>query len=111
MRNKYNNNKLIIDGESFDSQKEYKFYQSLKHLESESLIKDLQRQVKFTLIPKQYDESGKLVERELSYYADFVFIKDNQKYVLDVKGFQTKEYIIKRKLMYYFHKVKVIEVI
>lgn len=111
MRNKYNNKTLVIDGESFDSQKEYKFYQSLKHLESKGLIKNLQRQVKFTLIPKQYDENGKLVERALSYYADFVFIKDNQKYVLDVKGVKTKEYIIKRKLMYYVYKILLIEVI
>ena len=39
------------------------------------------------------------MERECSYKADFVYGEDGKTVVEDVKGFRTKEYIIKRKLM------------
>jgi ABC-type sulfate transport system substrate-binding protein len=55
-------------------------------------IKDLQRQVKFELIPKQDGE------RACNYIADYVYTENGQTIVEDAKGLATKDYIIKRKL-------------
>ena len=49
----------------------------------------------------------KLLERECSYIADFVYIKNGKIVVEDTKGVRTKEYIIKRKLMLYVHNIRV----
>lgn len=126
MYNKYGNRKTQTpDGEVFDSNKEAKRWTILKLLEGAGEITDLRRQVKYDLIPPQYEgvpkytKSGQrikdklvLVEREVSYIADFVYFDKrlNQTIVEDVKGMKTKEYVIKRKLMLYFHGIRITEV-
>ncbi len=108
---KYNNKKITVDGQTFDSKKEANRYQELLLLEKAGVIKDLRMQVKFTLIPAQRDEAtGKVVERECSYKADFVYDEDGKTVVEDVKGFRTKEYIIKRKLMMWRYGIRIREV-
>ena len=122
---KYKNKKVVVDGMSFDSKKEAKRYQELKMLERAGAIHDLQRQIKYVLIPAQYEltsevyvkgkekgkpKIGKLIERECAYYADFVYICDGETVVEDTKGMKTPEYIIKRKLMLYLHGIKVKEI-
>ena len=124
---KYGNRKVEYNGEVFDSRKEYRRYQELKMLENAGKISDLRRQVKFVLIPCQIEKSnelyksgrnkgkfkpGKLLERECSYIADFVYF-DVDKYKLvveDTKGMRTKDYIIKRKLMLFRHGIRIVEV-
>ena len=39
----------------------------------------------------------------------FVYEKDGETIVEDTKGMRTPDFIIKEKLMYYIHKIKVIE--
>ena len=93
--NKYNAKKTEIDGMTFDSKKEAKIYQQLQLSAGKGLISDLQRQVKFELIPKQKDE------RPVYYVADYVFKQDGKTVVADCKSAMTKKlpaYIIKRKL-------------
>lgn len=108
---KYNSKKTVVDGQKFDSKKEARRYQELLLLEKAGVIKDLRMQVKFTLIPAQRDEAtGKVVERECSYKADFVYDEDGKTVVEDVKGFRTKEYIIKRKLMMWRYGIRIREV-
>lgn len=108
---KYNSKKTVVDGQVFDSKKEANRYQELLLLEKAGVIKNLSRQVKFVLIPPQRDENGKVVERECSYKADFVYYEeDGETVVEDVKGFRTKEYIIKRKLMLYQYGIRIREV-
>ena len=70
---KYNSKKTVLDGQVFDSKKEANRYQELLLLEKAGVIKNLSRQVKFVLIPSQRDESGKVIERECSYKAGFVY--------------------------------------
>ena len=54
---------------------------------------------------------GRLLEREISYRADFQYIdKDGNLVVEDVKGMRTKEYVLKRKMMLYFHGIRITEV-
>jgi len=50
---KYNSRKIERDGMVFDSVKEYRRYTELSLLEKAGEISDLQRQVKFRLIPPQ----------------------------------------------------------
>lgn len=108
---KYNNKKITVDGQIFDSKKEASRYEELRLLEKAGEIKDLRTQVKFKLIPAQRDEAtGKVIERECSYKADFVYEENGKTVVEDVKGFRTKEYIIKRKLLLWVYGIRIKEV-
>lgn len=109
MKNKYHSKRINIDGEAFDSVKEYRRWCELKLLKRAGKIKDLKRQVKFVLIPAQY-ENGKCIERECAYFADFTYIQNCKLVVEDTKGYKTKDYIIKRKLMLYVHGIRIAEV-
>lgn len=108
-RSKYGAKKVTVNGITFDSKKEAKRYGELVLLERAGKITDLQRQVKFELIPSQRID-GKVVERACTYVADFVYIEDGKKVVEDTKGFKTKDYIIKRKLMLWVHGIQVKEI-
>lgn len=107
---KYNSKKTVVDGQKFDSKKEARRYQELLLLEKAGEIKNLSRQVKFVLIPSQRDENGKVVERECSYKADFTYEEGIKTVVEDVKGYRTKEYIIKRKLLLYQYGIRIREI-
>lgn len=122
MGTKYHSQKTIIDGIIFQSKKEGRRYFELRLMEKAGKIADLQRQVKYVLIPAQREPDkigvrggitkGKLIERECAYIADFVY-KDLEKgelVVEDTKGFRTPEYIIKRKLMLYQYGIRIKEV-
>lgn len=109
---KFNNKKVTIPGRTFDSREEYNRYCELLLLERGGYISDLKLQVKYVLIPAQKDESGKVLERECSYIADFVYFdqKAQRTVVEDTKGFRTKDYIIKRKLMLERYGIRIREV-
>lgn len=106
---KYGNQKITRDGITFDSVREYTRYCELKLLERAGVITDLERQVKYELIPAQRMD-GRLVERAVTYVADFRYKEKGQTVVEDAKGFRTKEYIIKRKMMLHFHGIRIKEV-
>lgn len=123
--NKYGSKKVEVNGIVFDSKKEAKRYQELLLLEKAGTIRDLQRQVKYVLIPAQREwtneiytkgrkkgcfKQGKLLERECSYIADFVYIENGKIVCEDTKGFRTKDYIIKRKLMLKVHGIRITEI-
>lgn len=110
---KFGNKKYTIDGIKFDSKKESQRYCELRMLERAGQISDLQLQVEFILIPAQYrevDGKRKCVERECKYFADFVYTENGKRIVEDTKGFKTKDYIIKRKLMLYKYGIRIREV-
>ena len=117
--NKYRNSKVIYNGETFDSKKEFNRWLVLKDMEKKGEIFNLQKQVKFELIPKQDGE------RAVNYVADFVYYKksyicteqlppiESIMIVEDVKSEITRknpEYIIKRKLMLFIHGIKIKEI-
>lgn len=118
--NKYRNTKTIVDGIEFDSRKEAARYKELKLLEAAGEISNLEMQVKFVLIPIQREpdfvgvrggiKKGKVIEKECSYLADFVYIRDGEVIVEDTKGIRTKDYIIKRKLMLYLLGIRIQEI-
>lgn len=105
---KYGSNKTYYNGIRFDSRKEADRYAELCILQKAGIISDLQRQVQFTLIPAQY-EGKKCIFKATNYYADFTYMQDGKLVVEDVKGFKTKEYQLKKKMMYYFHHIKIKE--
>lgn len=130
MRNtrKYNNHKATINGEEFDSQKEANRYFDLLLLQRAGKIHNLERQVRFELIPTQREpdiigkrggvHKGKLLEKGVDYVADFVYIDDEtgEKVVEDVKGYRDPssagyaKFVIKRKLMLWIHGIRIREV-
>ena len=112
---KYHNKKVVADGMKFDSKKEYQRFLELSLMQRGGYISDLQRQVKYILIPSQKID-GKVVEREVSYKADFVY-KDNttgKTVVEDVKGYKGGQayalFKIKRKLMLFIKGIRIKEV-
>lgn len=122
---KYHNRKITRNGEVYDSVEEYRRFVELSLLQKAGAIKDLKRQVKFVLIPAQYEfieryseKTGKrlkdkcvLLEKECAYFADFVYETASGRVVVeDTKGMKTKDYIIKRKLMLWVHGIKIQEV-
>lgn len=122
MRNKYYSKKIEVNGIVFDSKKEAKRFGELSLLEKAGTITELQRQVKYVLLPAQREPDtvgkrggiikGKTIEKECAYIADFVYhdAETGALIVEDTKGFKTKDYIIKRKLMLYIHGIRIQEV-
>lgn len=118
--NKYGNKKIVRDGMTFDSLKEYRRFGELSLLLRAGAITDLERQVEFELIPCQREpdiigvrggvKKGKVIEKKCSYIADFVYKENGKTIVEDTKGFKTKDYIIKRKLMLYIHSIRIREI-
>lgn len=101
---KYKNRKTVVDGITFDSQKEAARWQELRLLERGGLITDLRLQVPFELIPKQPGE------RAVNYIADFVYTENGETVVEDAKGVRTQAYVLKRKLMLERHGIRIREV-
>ena len=122
--NKYHNKKVSVGGEVFDSKKELRRYNELLLLQRAGEISDLKRQVEYELLPNQYEikeqysKSGKrlkdkraLLERRVCYGADFVYkTKDGETVVEDTKGIKTDKYILKRKMMLFFHGIRIKEI-
>lgn len=126
-RNKYNARKVG----GFDSGKEAKRYQELRLMERAGEIDNLRTQVKFVLIPAQREESteiftrgknkgkrkpGRLIEKEVAYYADFTYhdINTDREIVEDAKGYKKGEayklFVVKRKLMLWRYGIGIREV-
>lgn len=113
-KNKYGNQKIVIDGVERDSLAESNRLEQLKILQRVGAIQNLQYQVKYELIPKQQGENRN--ERAVTYIADYVYdevMPDGslRQVVEDCKGHKTKDYIIKRKLMLYIHGISIKETI
>lgn len=117
---KYRNKKIEADGMVFDSKKEYKRWCELNLLLKAGEITELERQVKIPLIPTQREpdiigkrgglKKGKVIEHEISYIADFVYKdKDGKLVVEDTKGFRTKEYVLKRKMLLFLWGIRITE--
>lgn len=109
-KSKYHNKKVTVGGETFDSIKEYNRWCELNLLKRAGEIRDLQRQVPFELIPAQRIDD-KVVERAASYVADFTYHdKDGKLIVEDTKGYRTPDYVLKRKMLLFFHGIRIREV-
>lgn len=120
-KSKYLAKKCEYNGIKFDSKKEKDRYIALS---SDKEVSDLQMQVKYLLIPAQREPStfnsrgkevlGKVIERKCEYVADFVYTKDGETIVEDVKGYKKggaySVFTIKRKLMLEKYGIRVLEI-
>jgi hypothetical protein len=96
---KYYNKKPVVDGITFDSQKEANYYCELKIKKRAGKIKDFELQPEFLLQEGFRDKSGKW-HRPIKYRADFkIKYPDNREEIIDTKGHKTGIYRIKKKLL------------
>lgn len=122
MRSKYGNRKAKARGKIFDSVTERRRYYTLQALEKAGEISDLRLQVPYEIIPAIYETKEvhlktkvksvrKCVQKATHYIADFVYKdKDGNEVVEDVKGFRTKEYLLKKKMMRAFLGITIQEI-
>jgi hypothetical protein len=103
-RNKYNATPTRVEGRRFDSRREADRYAELRLLERAGEIRGLEVQCGYDL-----RVGGVLVCR---YVADFRYAdaRTGETVVEDAKGFRTREYRIKKKLMLALHGVRIMEV-
>ena len=98
--NKYHNKKPEIDGHTFDSKLEARYYQKLKLLKKAGEVKKFELQPRFELLAPEDDE---VTGRGIYYRADFkIWWKDGKVEVVDCKGSEktkTYAYKIKKKLL------------
>lgn len=104
MYRKYHNTKTVADGIKFDSKLEAERYAQLKILERAGVIKGLELQPSFELLPS-FRKNGK-TWRKTVYKADFRYIlcKDDRIIIEDVKGSTaviTDVFRLKQKLFEY----------
>lgn len=93
-RSKYNAQKTVVDGIKFDSKREAEYYAELKLREKAGEVVGVELQRAFALI----GNNGMLIA---TYKADFCFwdnIADRFR-CIDVKGVETKDFKLKKKMM------------
>ena len=91
-RNKFNAQKVEMDGMTFDSKKEHKRYIELKAMQQRGEIRDLQHHTKFELAPKTKLEGEKRAKPALRYFADFTYYNTRGEYIVeDVKSEATRK--------------------
>jgi hypothetical protein len=99
-RAKYGNKRVMVNGVRFDSQAEAKRWIELRELEKQGLISHLERQPKFKFVingQKVVSRSERYPNgRQVSWKGDFAYFDGKNRIVEDVKGFRTKEFILKK---------------
>jgi hypothetical protein len=94
---KYNAKRTEIDGIAFDSKSEGEYYLHLKQQQEQGLIESFILQPKF-ILQDGFKKDSKHI-RPIMYIADFdVWKPDGTREIIDVKGFETADFKIKRKL-------------
>lgn len=118
---KYGNRKIEIGGETFDSKREYDRWLVLRDAERRGVISGLRRQVKYELIPSIYKDVEvqlktkvktvrRLDMRGVDYTCDFVYMKDGEQVVEDVKispKMLPKEFVLKEKMLYQRYGIRI----
>lgn len=111
---KYHNIKISVDGIKFDSKLEAERYEQLKILERAGVIRDLELQPEYELIPS-FKKDGK-TWRKTVYKADFRYIlcENNIIIIEDVKGSTaviTDVFRLKQKLFEYKYPELTIKIV
>lgn len=114
MYRKYYNKKTFIDGIKFDSKLEAERYAQLKMMECAGVIRDLELQPEYELIPS-FRKNGK-TWRKTVYKADFRYIlcEDDKTIIEDAKGSTaviTDVFRLKQKLFEYKYPELTIKIV
>ena len=100
--NKYKNQPITIDGHKVPSRREANRYSQLSLLQKAGIIRELKLQEPFELQPSFKHPITKQTIRAIKYIADFTYYdEDGIFHIEDTKGYHTKEYELKKKLMLY----------
>lgn len=100
---KYLSRKMVVDGITFDSKDEAKYYEALKIRQYRGEIQNFELQPKFTLV-EGFKKNGKTY-RAITYTPDFViYHNDNSEEYVDVKGMTTQQGELRIKLFHYFYR-------
>ena len=90
--NKFNAQKVELDGMTFDSKKEHKRYIELKAMQQRGEIFELEHHTKFELAPKTKLEGETRAKPALRYFADFTYYNITGEYIVeDVKSAATRK--------------------
>src|SRR5690625_5059460 len=109
-RSKYRNKKVQLDGHTFDSKAEARYYQQLKLMERAGEILFFRLQPRYRLLDG-FEKHGKK-HRPVDYVADFeIHHKDGSIEVVDVKGMKTDVFRMKEKMFHkkYPHKLTLVQ--
>lgn len=97
---KYGNKKVTVHGINFDSKMEAEYYLYLLELQARGEVKDIELQPKYLLQPA-FKKNGKSI-RKIEYIPDFkVTYIDGSTDVIDVKGMETSDFKLKKKMFQY----------
>lgn len=100
---KYLSHKTVVDGITFDSKDEAKYYDTLKIRKYRGEIYNFELQPKFILVPA-FKKNGKTY-RSITYTPDFViYHNDGSKEYVDVKGMTTQQGELRIKLFNHFYR-------
>ena len=99
---KYSNEKTVVEGIKFDSKKEANRYSELRLLEAHGAIQSLEVQPKFQLVVNG--------QRIGAYVGDFKYIEEGETVIEDAKGFKTRVYGLKKRLMKALFGIEIKEV-
>lgn len=118
---RYNHTKVEADGLKFDSKKEYERYLFLKKEVEDGNISNLRTQVTYELIPAVTEEyvehlktkdkiKTRTLQRPITWTADFVYDKEGEEIVEDVKPSKfllSDRFVIKEKLFFWRYRKKI----
>jgi hypothetical protein len=95
--NKFNNKKTVVDGKKFDSKMEADYFLHLVELAEKGEIASFSLQPEYVL-QEGFKKRG-LNFLPIKYKADFeVHLQDGDYYTVDIKGFETADFKIKKKM-------------
>lgn len=109
-KSKYGNRKVELDGQTFDSLAESRYYKQLKWLEEHKEILFFRLQPRY-MLQEAFEKDGKK-HRRIDYIADFeIHHLDGSIEVVDVKGALTDVFRIKEKMFNkkYPHKLTLVK--
>lgn len=108
-RHKYNAKKTVVDGITFDSQKEAKRWSDLIFLEKAGLIECLERQYKIELVKGVKLHGETRTRPAIRLVVDFRYYDNELDYwrYEDAKGFETPISRMKRHIALALHNINV----
>ena len=99
---KYKSKRITVDGYTFDSLDEFRYYEYLLRKKAKGEIINFELQPKYTLIPcfKKYGKT----HRAVTYTPDFlIYHSDGSEELIDVKGYSTQQGELRKKLFDYLN--------
>lgn len=103
-RHKFGAQKAVVNGEMLDSLLEGRHYAKLLLLQKAGEVLEIKRQVPFVV-------EAEPKELSVRYIADFVVtFKDGKVEVQDCKGYATREYKRKKRLLKKFLNIEIVEI-